>query len=342
MLELRDYANEGGKLIVDGRNVHQAFTATSAGLSATGPYTWTPDKLFGFFYPANNAGDDDLPGTAFQRSRGSPTTRGRTTSASSAASRRRRRASHGHDSSTIAGARSPRRPAACSPAWRRSRVDATRGQRPEPERRRHAAAAGQVAAAPAQLGRRPTSRCARRRSRPTTPPPGHRHATGGAIISTRDAVTFGFGLEQVDDGDAQRAASSAPELPAADHGRHHAADDRRLQVPGRPLRRRRRRPGRGRADRVRRARRHEVGRPLRRRRARRHRPGLPVPVPLHPAGLGRRQHGQADRRGRRQGGQQSTRDLLRQRRSTPTTAVAVAGAGQPADARRHAGRRLRR
>ena len=29
MLEMRDYANEGGKLIVDGRNVHQAFTGTA-------------------------------------------------------------------------------------------------------------------------------------------------------------------------------------------------------------------------------------------------------------------------------------------------------------------------
>ena len=69
MLELREYANDGGKLLVDGRNVHQTFTASSASLSATGPYTWTPDKLFGFFYPPNNAGDDDLPGTAWQRSR---------------------------------------------------------------------------------------------------------------------------------------------------------------------------------------------------------------------------------------------------------------------------------
>ena len=29
MLELRDYANEGGKLIVAGRNVHQAPTSTA-------------------------------------------------------------------------------------------------------------------------------------------------------------------------------------------------------------------------------------------------------------------------------------------------------------------------
>ena len=69
MLQLRDYANEGGKLIVAGRNVHQPATSTSTGLTATGPYTWTPDKLFGFNYPPNNGGDDDLPGTAFQRSR---------------------------------------------------------------------------------------------------------------------------------------------------------------------------------------------------------------------------------------------------------------------------------
>ena len=69
MLELREYANTGGKLLVDGRNVHQPFTSNSASLSATGPYTWTPDKIFGFYYPPNNEGDDDLPGTAWQRSR---------------------------------------------------------------------------------------------------------------------------------------------------------------------------------------------------------------------------------------------------------------------------------
>ena len=69
MLDLREYANNGGKLLIDGRNVHQPFTSTSSSLSATGPYTWTPDKLFGFYYPPNNEGDDDLPGTAWQRSR---------------------------------------------------------------------------------------------------------------------------------------------------------------------------------------------------------------------------------------------------------------------------------
>jgi Zinc carboxypeptidase len=69
MLALRDYLNEGGKAVVDGRNIHQ-WPIGNTSLSATGPYQWAPDKLPGFFYPENNGGDDDLPGTAFQRYRG--------------------------------------------------------------------------------------------------------------------------------------------------------------------------------------------------------------------------------------------------------------------------------
>ena len=69
MISLRDYLNEGGKLVVGGRNAH-AWPISTGGLTATGPYQWAPDKVFGFFYPDGNAGDDDLPGTAFQRYRG--------------------------------------------------------------------------------------------------------------------------------------------------------------------------------------------------------------------------------------------------------------------------------
>jgi hypothetical protein len=68
MIAMRDYLNEGGKAIVAGRNIHQWPTG-GTGLSTTGPYDWAPDKLPGFFYPENNGGDDDLPGTAFQRYR---------------------------------------------------------------------------------------------------------------------------------------------------------------------------------------------------------------------------------------------------------------------------------
>ena len=74
------------------------------------------------------------------------------------------------------------------------------GQRPEPERRRHRRAAGQDPGAPAQLGRSGNTNEPLRQERieadyTTTPA---QNATGGAIISTRDSVTFGFGLEQVD------------------------------------------------------------------------------------------------------------------------------------------------
>ena len=114
MLELRDYANEGGKLVVDGRNVHQPFTHhTSTSLSATGPWSWTPDKLFGFYYPDNNAGDDDFPGTAWSAlARDRPTTSGRTTSAIVG-----RNGGPGVDRHEVRHrAGRPRRPAACSRA----------------------------------------------------------------------------------------------------------------------------------------------------------------------------------------------------------------------------------
>ena len=51
-------------------------------------------------------------------------------------------------------------------------------------------------------------------------------ANGGAIISTRDTVTFGFGLEQVERADAQRARQAHHGLPAAGHGRHDGPDGR--------------------------------------------------------------------------------------------------------------------
>ena len=93
-----------------------------------------------------------------------------------------------------------------------------------------------IAAAPAQLGPDATSRCAPSAIQADYATPVTYTTTGGAIISTRDAVTFGFGLEQAERGSAQRARQARHELPAPDHGRHHAADDRRLQVPDRASR----------------------------------------------------------------------------------------------------------
>ena len=47
------------------------------------------------------------------------------------------------------------------------------------------------------------------------------NATGGAIISTRDAVTFGFGLEQVDAATRSELLKRSLSYLRADHGRHH-------------------------------------------------------------------------------------------------------------------------
>ena len=153
MLELRDYANEGGKLVVDGRNVHQPFTVHRArACRRPARDTWTPDKLFGFYYP-----DEQRAATTTCRARRGalarhrPTTRGRTTSASSAASRRQRRRP-ARSSTTRAG----RRPKAGSLFDGMAPFTRRRGgrQRPQPDRRRHAAAAGQVARCGCATGRR--------------------------------------------------------------------------------------------------------------------------------------------------------------------------------------------
>ena len=150
MLELREYANTGGKLLVDGRNVHQTFTPPAPACRRTGPYTWTPDKLFGFFYPPNNEGDDDLPGTAWQRSRDDLQRHVAELPRRRRPPGRRRRDRH----EVQHRARTPVAAGSLFAGMTPFTVHSGAGQRPEPERRRHAAAAGRIAAAPAQLDQR--------------------------------------------------------------------------------------------------------------------------------------------------------------------------------------------
>ena len=127
---------------------------------------------------------------------------------------------------------------------------------------------------------------------------------GGAIVSTRDAVSFSFGLEQVDQATRNElvrrtmsyllpttADTTAPTIvgfkypPNLSTGTPRDPVDIELTD-------------------VRRAWRHGLRRPQGRRPAHPAHRGLPVPVPLHPAGLGRRFRGHADRRGGRLGRQQ--------------------------------------
>ena len=180
---------------------------------ATGPYTWTPDKLFGFFYPPNNGGDDDLPGhrvAAFahdlQRHVAELPRRRRPSVAAPASPAR---------SSTPP--RSPRRRARSSRAWSPSRSTprpaTTRTRTRTARRSRWPSRRCACATGPASPSSEPLRQETVQADYTTTPA---QSTNGGAIISTRDAVTFGFGLEQVDRDDAQRARQAHHEhlLPA--------------------------------------------------------------------------------------------------------------------------------
>ena len=80
---LRNYMNDGGKVLLSGRNlwVQQTNVARSSrtqsgppeecfgggGLNSYSGYSWWQDPVYGFNYPPNQSGDDDRPHTAFFR-----------------------------------------------------------------------------------------------------------------------------------------------------------------------------------------------------------------------------------------------------------------------------------
>ena len=74
---------------------------------------------------------------------------------------------------------------------------------------------------------------------------GQTTANGGAIISTRDSVSLGFGLEQVSGTAPARARAPDAAAPAAD-GRRHDRADGHVAAAGRERDGQRRRPGRDR------------------------------------------------------------------------------------------------
>ena len=224
---LRNYMNEGGKVVFEGRNGWVQQTSTSTALNTYSGYTWWQEPVYGFVYPPNQAGDDDRPHTAFFREldisndlgqwflgvagrQGGPARR-RTTRAprSTGAGRHARRACRRSRST-------PRRA-------RASTLDPTQdpmtgASRAAPRSRRRG------------CGRSRASRRsgAFRQERVEADYAGRTTANGGAVISTRDSVSLGFGLEQIADA-APRAElvrrMMAP--PAADDGGHHRADRRR-------------------------------------------------------------------------------------------------------------------
>jgi hypothetical protein len=65
-IALRDYLNEGGKVVYAGRNAHQPFLDTSTALNDLTDYSYRSPQFYGFNYPANPFVDDQVKHTAHQ------------------------------------------------------------------------------------------------------------------------------------------------------------------------------------------------------------------------------------------------------------------------------------
>jgi hypothetical protein len=65
-IALRDYLNEGGKVVYAGRNAHQPFLDTSTALNDLTDYSYRSPQFYGFNYPANPFIDDQVKHTAHQ------------------------------------------------------------------------------------------------------------------------------------------------------------------------------------------------------------------------------------------------------------------------------------
>ena len=345
MIALRDYLNEGGKLVVGGRNAHQ-WPIGSSNLSATGPYEWAPDKVFGFFYPESNGGDDDLPGTAFQRYRDISNDTwqnylgvvGRATAGT---------ASSGYGNTALDAEAMTAKAGGIFDGMTPFTLDTAAGDDPNEDVGRRRGAAREVADAAAQLdldldpgAAAPGARRARRDD--PAGPDGWHGALHGRHRHVRVRPRAGRRSGP------RRAARPLARAPAAHDGRHDGAAGG-IQGPG--VRQRAdvhaARPGGGRRDGRRRAGRHEGGPPAGRRRAGRPRGHVPVPVPLDAEGLRRRQDGHPDGAGGGRRGQRRDRDArdrrdVRGRGARGAPPRGPTGARGRRDGRQHAQLRQRR
>ena len=196
---LRNYMNDGGKVLLSGRNFWVQQTTSSnctgnPGLNSYSNYSWWQDPVYGFDYPPNQAGDDDRPHTAFFRELDMPNDWGQwwlgfghrcegvgTTNLvssvvmPSAGGLLDGMAPFALDTSTGSGAtQEPTQDALTGAADPRMKV---------PTRLR---------AMSTHTAQRPL-----RQERIDADYAGMPNTNGGAIISTRDSVSLGFGLEQI-------------------------------------------------------------------------------------------------------------------------------------------------
>ena len=185
---LRNYMNEGGKVVFSGRNGWVQQTGTGTGLNRYSNYTWWQEPVYGFDYPPDQAGDDDRPHTAFFRELDisndwAPVV---------ARHRRRGRAAWARPRYNAARGQCRARAASSTgmaPIALDTRAGAGRHARADAERddgRARAAAEGADAAA--HISSITDRSGAFRQERVEADYAGRTTANGGAIISTRDSV----------------------------------------------------------------------------------------------------------------------------------------------------------
>jgi hypothetical protein len=195
---LRNYMNDGGKVVFSGRNGWQQQLGTSTGLNTYSNYTWWQEPVYGFTYPPDQAGDDDRPHTAFFRELdisndwaqwwlGVGVRQGGVGTTT-------------YNASTVnpatGGILDGMAPIALD-------TSAGSGATQEPTQNATTGAAEPRAKAPTRL-RTMSGITAQRAFRQEAVQADYSATTanpGGAIVSTRDSVAVGFGLEQVVDGD---------------------------------------------------------------------------------------------------------------------------------------------
>ena len=195
---LRNYMNDGGKVLMTGRNVWVQQTTnrscTECGLNSYSGYSWWQDPVYGFDYPPNQEGDDDRPHTAFFRELDMPNDWGQWWLGFGIA-----REGIGHDQPRASGRPERGRPARRHADLLARHIAGLRRDAEEPTQDALTGAADPRMKVPTRLRAMSSHTIQRplRQERIDADYSGVANANGGAILSTRDSVSLGFGLEQI-------------------------------------------------------------------------------------------------------------------------------------------------
>ena len=193
---LRNYMNEGGKVVFSGRNGWVQQTSTGTGLQSYSGYSWWQEPVYGFDYPPNQGGDDDRPHTAFFRELDISNDWGQWWLG--VAGRQ-----GGPGTTTYNGAAVQASAGGILAGMQPIALDTSVGSRETIEPTQNASTGVPEPRLKSPHRLRSISSVATQRAfrqeRVEADYAGQTTANGGAIISTRDAVSLGFGLEQVTD-----------------------------------------------------------------------------------------------------------------------------------------------